>query len=166
MYRILTWALLLAVILGCEESDPPEDQIDFVLTGTWAVTNMGIFENPDCSGALDYSYWDFIVGLGLEMSFSFNEDGSGIVSTVTPFGSEDQPLNWSLDADSLCIDDLCIAFNPSDQGDEIMIQQHSEAFCVDENGNETDDTNQVECILGGNTWFPETCYQFELTRME
>lgn len=160
-----SWLLLLLVLFtACEENGAPQET-EFDLLGSWTVTSMGVFTQTDCSGDLDYTLWNFVSGLGVSMTFDFSQDGTGTITTITPLGDDEiEAISWSLSADSLCIDDLCIAFDADEQGSTIYIQQQTEAFCADSEGNVTDHSSQTACIAALNTWFPESCYQFELTR--
>jgi len=162
MRRLLIVLPMLLIISGCEEEaeeQTPED----ILTGTWKATNMGVFENSDCTGSLDYTEWSFAQSFGLTMSFTFNDDATVDIA-VTIFGIPDsETLSWTATEDQLCIDGECISYSLSDDNETLTFVHSEDAYCEDMDGNEVD-MNETECGTAGNDWFDEACYEYTVTK--
>jgi hypothetical protein len=162
MKKLLLILPLLLVIGGCEE-EAEEKTVEELLSGTWKVTNMGAFENANCSGSLDYTEWSIAQSFGVTMNFTFNSSGTVDIA-ATVFGiSDTETLSWTATDDELCIDGECIGYVLSDDNSTLTFVESEDAYCEDMDGNEVEMT-EAECGSAGNDWYDEVCYELTMTK--
>lgn len=148
-------------LISCED-EAEETTLSDDLIGTWAVTNMGQYANPDCSGELDYTAWGLSVAFGVTMEFVFNEDGTGSINS-TAFGMTDsESFDWDVDGDQICIDEECAS--PEITDDTFTVMTSTDAYCEDEMGEEVDGVTMTECEAAGYDWNAAACYAFTATK--
>ncbi len=156
---LLILPLIILFFLGCEE-DPT---IDEIFTGTWKVSNMGLYANDDCSGALDYTEFGMMQSYGFTMTFVFHDDGT-IDMTMAGMGETDTESGvWTATEDELCIDGDCIDYTLSDGDKTLEFEDLIEASCEDENYVEYD-LDQMECEDSGYYWSDPACIAMTLTK--
>ena len=159
--KYLTILVCCLALMACED-DADDSTLNEDVLGDWSITNMGQFANADCSGDLDYTAWALIVAFGVTMDYTFNADGTAIVST-TAFGmTETETVTWEVDGDQLCIEGECETVDLS--GDVISIVTSADAYCEDMDGEEVDGVDMTACDAAGNDWYEAACYEVTITR--
>ncbi len=156
---LLLIPLMLVFFVGCEE-DPT---IEEILAGTWKVTNMGDYENSDCTGALDNSEWVAGQAFGVTMTFVFSEGGTVTMTTAFPDGSESESSTWTADDDEICIDGDCIGYTLSNNDETLTIKDSYPDECYDDDY-ETVDMNETACDAAGYYWEEGGCALFTMTK--
>ena len=157
--------ILLLLILGLLAFMACEDKKDEIspLIGTWEISNLGEYANANCSGALDYTGWAFAQAFGFKITMVIMEDGTGTMTMI--FGDEieeEAPLTWDDSKSQICIMGDCLSYKID--GDSFTIDEPEEAFCSDDNGEETNHDTQSTCETSGNTWNEASCSQMEFTK--
>ena len=153
---IMLFSLLLA--FSCEDK---KDEIS-PLIGTWEVSNLGEYENANCSGALDYTGWAFAQAFGFKVTIVIKEDGTGTMTMIAGDEKEEEPLTWDDSKSQICIMGDCLTYKLD--GDSFTVDQPNEALCVDDNDEETSHTDQSSCEAAGDTWEEAVCTQMEFTK--
>jgi len=162
MKKLMLILPLLLVFMGCEE-DAEDPTISEILTGTWTVSNMGVFADENCSGALDYSEWAFAQAFGITMKFVFKTDGT-VDLTATVFGMPDtETMAWTATDDEICIDGECASYTLSNDNKTLKFIGSEDAYCEDTDGNDVDMT-ETECGTAGNDWFESACYEYTMSK--
>ena len=151
----MLFSLLLA--FSCEDK---KDEIS-PLIGTWEVSNLGEYENANCSGALDYTGWAFAQAFGFKITIVIKEDGTGTMTMI--FGEEEEEaLTWDDSKSQICIMGDCLSYKID--GDSFSIDQPVEAFCSDYDGDQTNHDSQSTCEAAGNAWEEATCSIMTFTK--
>ena len=153
---IMLFSLLLA--FSCEDK---KDEIS-PLIGTWEVSNLGEYENANCSGALDYTGWAFAQAFGFKVTIVIKEDGTGTMTMTFGDEKEEAPLTWDDSKSQICIMGDCLTYKLD--GDSFTVDQPNEALCVDDNDEETSHTDQSSCETAGNNWEEASCTQMKFTK--
>ena len=156
--------ILLLLILGLLSFMACEDKKDEIspLIGTWEISNLGEYTNANCSGALDDTSWAFAQLFGLKITIVIKEDGTGTMTMIFGDEKEEAPLTWDDSKSQICIMGDCLSYKID--GDSFTIDQPVEAFCSDDNGEETNHDTQSTCEASGNTWDEASCSQMEFTK--
>ena len=144
---ILSFALFL---FSCEDEN--ENTINSNLVGTWNLSNMGEYENAaNCSGAIDNTGWALAQAFGMTGSLEFKAGGSGTI-TVNVLGmSESGQFSWSEGKNEFCVGGECIPFKV--EGNTLSYDDKQDAYCEDNDGNETSQSSESSCNNAGNTWY-------------
>jgi hypothetical protein len=156
--------ILLLLILGLLTFMACEDKKDEIspLIGTWEVSNLGEYENANCSGALDYTDWGFVQAFGFKITIVIKEDGTGTMTMIGGDEKEEGPLTWDDSKSQICIMGDCLTYKLD--GDSFTVDQPNEAICEDDDGDETNHDTQSTCEAAGNTWEGASCSQMEFTK--
>ena len=156
--------ILLLLILGLLSFMACEDKKDEIspLIGTWEISNLGEYTNANCSGALDDTSWAFAQLFGLKITIVIKEDGTGTMTMIFGDEKEEAPLTWDDSKSQICIMGDCLSYKID--GDSFTIDQPVEAFCSDDNSEETNHDTQSTCEASGNTWDEASCSQMEFTK--
>ncbi|MDP7565722.1 MAG: hypothetical protein QF794_06330 [Candidatus Marinimicrobia bacterium] len=156
--------ILLLLILGLLAFMACEDKKDEIspLIGTWEISNLGEYANANCSGALDDTSWAFAQLFGLKITIVIKEDGTGTMTMIFGDEIEEAPLTWDDSKSQICIMGDCLSYKID--GDSFTIDQPVEAFCSDDNSEETNHDTQSTCEASGNTWDEASCSQMEFTK--
>ena len=156
--------ILLLLILGLLSFMACEDKKDEIspLIGTWEISNLGEYANANCSGALDDTSWAFAQLFGLKITIVIKEDGTGTMTMIFGDEKEEAPLTWDDSKSQICIMGDCLSYKID--GDSFTIDQPVEAFCSDDNSEETNHDTQSTCEASGNTWDEASCSQMEFTK--
>jgi hypothetical protein len=156
--------ILLLLILGLLAFMACEDKKDEIspLIGTWEISNLGEYANANCSGALDDTSWAFAQLFGLKITIVIKEDGTGTMTMIFGDEIEEAPLTWDYSKSQICIMGDCLSYKID--GDSFTIDQPVEAFCSDDNSEETNHDTQSTCEASGNTWDEASCSQMEFTK--
>ena len=158
MKKILLLILGLMAFMACEDK---KDEIS-PLIGTWEVSNLGEYENANCSGALDYTSWVFVQAFGFKITIVIKEDGTGTMTVIAGDEKEEAPLTWDDSKSQICIMGDCLTYKLD--GDSFTIDQPDEAICEDDDGDATNHDTQSTCEAAGNTWEEASCSQMEFTK--
>jgi hypothetical protein len=78
------------------------------------------------------------------------EDGTGTMTMIFGDEIEEAPLTWDDSKSQICIMGDCLSYKID--GDSFTIDQPVEAFCSDDNSEETNHDTQSTCETSGNTW--------------
>ncbi len=132
------------------------------LVGTWELSNLGEYANSDCTGDIDYTAWGFIQAFGMMVTIVINEDGTGTFTLTFGSEKEEAALTWDDRKSQLCITGDCITYKLD--GDSFTIDQPEEAYCEDDNFEETSHGTQTECETAGNTWNEASCSVMTFTK--
>ena len=159
MKKILLLLILgLLTFMACEDKkDEIEDKVDEIspLIGTWEVSNLGEYANANCSGALDYTGWVFVQAFGYKITIVIKEDGTGTMTMIFGEEEEEEALTWDDSKSQICIMGDCLSYKID--GDSFTIDQPVEAFCSDDDGDQTNHDSQSTCEAAGNAWEEATC---------
>jgi hypothetical protein len=159
MKKILLLLILgLLTFMACEDKkDEIEDKVDEIspLIGTWEVSNLGEYANANCSGALDYTGWVFVQAFGYKITIVIKEDGTGTMTMILGDEKEEEALTWDDSKSQICIMGDCLSYKID--GDSFTIDQPVEAFCSDDDGDQTNHDSQSTCEAAGNAWEEATC---------
>ena len=159
MKKILLLLILgLLTFMACEDKkDEIEDKVDEIspLIGTWEVSNLGEYANANCSGALDYTGWVFVQAFGYKITIVIKEDGTGTMTMIFGDEKEEEALTWDDSKSQICIMGDCLSYKID--GDSFTIDQPVEAFCSDDDGDQTNHDSQSTCEAAGNAWEEATC---------
>ena len=155
---ILSFALFL---FSCEDEN--ENTSNSNLVGTWNLSNMGEYENAaNCSGAIDNTGWALAQAFGMTGSLEFKAGGSGTI-TVNVLGmSESGQFSWSEGKNEFCVGGECIPFKV--EGNTLSYDDKQDAYCEDNDGNETGQSSESSCNNAGNTWYDASCTVSEYTK--
>ena len=148
-------SILLITLLAFMACEDKKDEIS-PLIGTWEVSNLGEYANANCSGALDYTGWAFVQAFGVKITIVIKEDGTGTMTMI--FGEEEEEeeaLTWDDSKSQICIMGDCLSYKID--GDSFTIDQPVEAFCSDDDGDQTNHDSQSTCEAAGNAWEEATC---------
>ena len=158
---ILVLPFLLLFATCEEEADDPT--LEEIMIGTWKVTNMGVYENDDCTGALDYSEWAFAEAFGVAISFTFKSDGTLDLS-VSMMGMTDiETVTWEVVGDEVVVEGENANFLLSSDNKTLTFIESEDAYCEDSSGDEVDMTESA-CGTAGNDWYEAACYEYTLTQ--
>ena len=158
MKKIIVLFLLL-IAFSCEDK---KDEISSLI-GTWEVSNLGEYENANCSGALDYTGWAFAQAFGVKVTIVIKEDGTGTMTMTFGDEKEETPLTWDESKSQICLMGVeCLTYKVNDN--KFTIDTQDEALCVDDNDEETSHTDQSSCEAAGNNWEEAVCTQMEFTK--
>tara|TARA_B110000014_G_C19795205_1_gene413135 strand:+ start:126 stop:605 length:480 start_codon:yes stop_codon:yes gene_type:complete len=158
MKKIIVLFLLL-IAFSCEDK---KDEISSLI-GTWEVSNLGEYENANCSGALDYTGWAFAQAFGFKVTIVIKEDGTGTMTMTFGDEKEETPLTWDESKSQICLMGVeCLTYKVNDN--KFTIDTQDEALCVDDNDEETSHTDQSSCEAAGNNWEEAVCTQMEFTK--
>ena len=153
--------ILMLFFISCEELNENEDKESLV--GTWEMSNLGEYANADCSGTIDSSEWATMSAFGMKVTMEFTADGKGTYSVSGLGTTQDMPLTWDESKSQICIMGLdCVTYNLNDN--KFKLDFPDEAYCEDDNGEDTSHTNQSSCEAAGNTWFEKSCEMMEFTK--
>ena len=156
---IVLFSLLLA--FSCEDNNENEDKKSLV--GTWEMSNLGEYANADCSGTIDSSEWATMSAFGMKVTMEFTADGKGTYSVSGLGTTQDMPLTWDESKSQICIMGLdCVTYNLNDN--KFKLDFPDEAYCEDDNGEDTSHTDESSCEAAGNTWFEKSCEMMEFTK--
>ena len=151
----ITILLSIFIFISCE--DKKEDKNSIV--GTWQISNMGTYENDDCSGKIDDSMWGFISAFGFKLTMTFTDDGKGTFGIT--MGEEEQidiPITWDENKSEFCLMGIeCVTYKLGD--DTFSFDSKEEANCDDENY-----TDQSSCEASGSYWNEAICTFNEFTK--
>ena len=166
MKKILLLLILgLLTFMACEDKkDEIEDKVDEIspLIGTWEVSNLGEYANANCSGALDYTGWAFVQAFGVKITIVIKEDGTGTMTMIFGEEEEEEALTWDDSKSQICIMGDCLSYKID--GDSFTIDQPVEAFCSDDDGDQTNHDSQSTCEAAGNAWEEATCSIMTFTK--
>ena len=153
--------LSLLVIFSCEDKDETEESNSLV--GTWEITNVGEYANADCSGAIDDSEWALMAAFGLDAVLEFTSGGNGTY-IVTAMGETQKILmTWDESKSQICFMGVeCSTYKLNDN--KLIVNDQQEAYCEDNNGEDTSDADQSTCEAAGNSWFEKSCQRLEFTK--
>jgi len=154
-------SILLITLLAFMACEDKKDEIS-PLIGTWEVSNLGEYENANCSGALDYTGWAFAQAFGFKVTIVIKEDGTGTMTMIAGDEKEEEPLTWDDSKSQICIMGDCLTYKLD--GDSFTVDQPNEALCVDDNDEETSHTDQSSCETAGNNWEEASCTQMKFTK--
>ena len=158
MKKIIVLFLLL-IAFSCEDK---KDEISSLI-GTWEVSNLGEYENANCSGALDYTGWAFAQAFGFKVTIVIKEEGTGTMTMTFGDEKEETPLTWDESKSQICLMGVeCLTYKVNDN--KFTIDTQDEALCVDDNDEETSHTDQSSCEAAGNNWEEAVCTQMEFTK--
>jgi len=155
MKKIIILTSLLA-FFSCEDNKDDDPN----LTGTWELSNLGEYANADCTGDLDASGWALIQAFGMTVTMTMKADGKGTYSVKFGTDIESVPLTWN--EKEICIYGECSSYKLS--GDSFSLDQQEEAYCEDDDGDETNHTTKAACESAGNEWFEASCTQMTFTK--
>ena len=162
MKKLLLILPLLLLFMGCEE-EADEPSINEILTGTWTVTNMGVFANEDCSGALDYTEWALMQAFGIVMVFEIKNDGTADMN-ITVFGMTDtETVVWTATEDEICFDGDCVDYILSNNNKTFEFVITEDSYCEDMEDEEVDLT-EAECGTAGYDWYEAACYVYTMSK--
>ena len=146
-------SILLITLLAFMACEDKKDEIS-PLIGTWEVSNLGEYANANCSGALDYTGWVFVQAFGYKITIVIKEDGTGTMTMILG-EEEEEALTWDDSKSQICIMGDCLSYKID--GDSFSIDQPVEAFCSDDDGDQTNHDSQSTCEAAGNAWEEATC---------
>ena len=154
-------SILLITLLAFMACEDKKDEIS-PLIGTWEISNLGEYANANCSGALDYSGWAFVQAFGFKINIVIKEDGTGTMTVTIGNEKEEAPLTWDDSKSQICVMGDCLTYKLD--GDSFTIDQSQEAYCEDDDGDETNHDSQSTCEADGNTWEEATCSNMTFTK--
>ena len=155
-------SILLITLLAFMACEDKKDEISSLI-GTWEVSNLGEYENANCSGALDYTGWAFAQAFGFKVTIVIKEDGTGTMTMTFGDEKEETPLTWDESKSQICLMGVeCLTYKVNDN--KFTIDTQDEALCVDDNDEETSHTDQSSCEAAGNNWEEAVCTQMEFTK--
>ena len=115
------------------------------------MSNFREYANANCSGALGYSGWTFVQAFGSKINFVIKENGTETMTLSIGDEKEEAPLTWDDSRSQICImGDDCLTYKLD--GDTFTVDQPQEAFCEDDDDDETNHDTQSTCEAAGNTW--------------
>ena len=159
---IVLFSLLLA--FSCEDLNIAGKNS---IVGNWELKNLGEYANADCSGTIDYSEWAVASAFKMLVTMELTSDGKGTYS-VSAFGeTQDMSVTWDESKSQICLmDEGCVTYKVSYDGtlSYLTFDTQDEARCVDDNDEETIDTDQSSCAVAGNKWEEAVCTQMEFTK--
>ena len=158
---IIKQSILLITLLAFMACEDKKDEIS-PLIGTWEISNLGEYANANCSGALDYSGWAFVQAFGFKINIVIKEDGTGTMTVTIGNEKEEAPLTWDDSKSQICVMGDCLTYKLD--GDSFTIDQSQEAYCEDDDGDETNHDSQSTCEADGNTWEEATCSIMTFTK--
>ncbi|MEA1880794.1 MAG: hypothetical protein U9N31_00085 [Candidatus Marinimicrobia bacterium] len=153
--------LLIALLafMACEDKKDDEGN----LTGTWELSNLGQYANANCSGTLDYTGWALAQAFGLKGSMTFKSDGTGTFTITIGTENQEVPITWDESKTQICMMGVeCMTYKLD--GDKFTLEQAEDAFCEDDDGDETSHDTQSTCEAAGNTWEEASCSLMEFTK--
>tara|TARA_B100001142_G_scaffold329151_1_gene391447 strand:+ start:632 stop:1120 length:489 start_codon:yes stop_codon:yes gene_type:complete len=152
----------LVVMFSCEDEKDSESSSNSNLLGKWNMTNMGEYENANCSGKIDYSAFALMQAFGVSQVMEFKSNGT-MTLTISMLGETDVlSASWAEGKNQFCAEGECIDFTVS--GDVLTYNGQSEAYCEDSDGNETSQTSESACTSAGNDWYEASCSVTEFTK--
>ena len=151
-------------MISCEEEKDNESSSNSNLIGKWNMSNMGEYENANCSGKIDYSGFALMQAFGVTQVMEFKSNGTMTLSMSV--SGENVVLSvsatWTEGKNQFCAEGECIDFTVN--GDILTYNGKSEAYCEDSDGNETDQTSESACMSAGNDWYEASCTLTEYTK--
>ena len=151
-------------MISCEEEKDNESSSNSNLIGKWNMSNMGEYENANCSGKIDYSGFALMQAFGVTQVMEFKSNGTMTLSMSV--SGENVALSvsatWTEGKNQFCAEGECIDFTVN--GDILTYNGKSEAYCEDSDGNETDQTSESACMSAGNDWYEASCTLTEYTK--
>ena len=158
MKKYLMMVLPLMFFIGCaDDSDDDDSSSNSSFDGTWQVTFIGDYENPDCSGSVDSTGWAFASVFGLVQTLEI--DGDSYTMSITMMGQTEQMTGTFSEIDgNPCIDGDCLPIIWETSGQIWSSNMTSDAYCEDYDEVELPDyTDQTSCEDSGNYWYDESC---------
>ena len=157
----ITLLLSMLLIFSCEDKDEAEGISSLV--GTWEMTNTGEYANADCSGAINSDEWAMMIAFGMKAVLEFTSDGKGTYIVSALGQTEEMPMTWDENKAQICFMGVeCATYKLNDN--KFTIDTQDEAYCEDDNGEDTSDTDQTSCEAVGNSWFEKSCLMMEFTK--
>jgi len=151
----------MLLIFSCEDKDEAEGTISLV--GTWEMTNMGEYANADCSGTINNDDWAMMITFGMKAVVEFTSDGKGTYIVSALGQTEEMPMTWDESKSQICFMGVeCATYKLNDN--KFTIDTQDEAYCEDDSGEDTSDTDQTSCEAAGNSWFEKSCQIMEFTK--
>ena len=151
-------------MISCEEEKDNESSSNSNLIGKWNMSNMGEYENANCSGKIDYSGFALMQAFGVTQVMEFKSNGTMTLSMSV--SGENMVLSvsatWTEGKNQFCAEGECIDFTVN--GDILTYNGKSDAYCEDSDGNETDQTSESACMSAGNDWYEASCTLTEYTK--
>ena len=151
-------------MISCEEEKDNESSSNSNLIGKWNMSNMGEYENANCSGKIDYSGFALMQAFGVTQVMEFKSNGTMTLSMSV--SGENVVLSvsatWTEGKNQFCAEGECIDFTVN--GDILTYNGKSDAYCEDSDGNETDQTSESACMSAGNDWYEASCTLTEYTK--
>lgn len=160
MKKILVLFSLL-VMFSCEDEKNSESSNSNLL-GKWSLSNMGEYENANCSGKIDYSGFALIQAFGVSQIMEFKSNGTMTMTTSMLGETEMMSATWTEEKNQFCSEGECIDFTIN--GSILTFEGKDEAYCEDSYGNETSQTSESACMSAGNDWYEATCTLTEFTK--
>ena len=154
--------LSLLLIISCEEEKDNEASSSSNLIGKWNMSNMGEYENANCSGKIDYTGFAFMQVFGVSQVMEFKSNGTMTLSISMLGENEVLSATWTEGKNQFCTEGECIDFTVD--GGILTYNDKSEAYCEDSDGNETDQTSESSCMSAGNDWYEASCTITEYTK--
>ena len=152
----------VAFMFSCEDEKDSEGSSNSNLLGKWNMTNMGEYENANCSGSIDYTGFAFMQAFGVTQIMEFKSNGT-MTLTSSILGQNDVLSGtWTEGKNQFCQQGECIDFTVN--GDVLTYNGQSEAYCEDSDGNETNETTESACTNAGNDWYEASCSVIEFTK--
>ena len=154
-----TLLMALFIFFACEDKD--DDNSGMI--GTWELTNMGEYANADCSGAVDDSGWALVQAFGMKITLELKSGGTGTYTMKMGPEEEGIPVTWDESKSQICMMGIeCTTFKLS--GDSFTLDTPDEAFCEDDDGDETNHSSQATCEAAGNIWHEASCSVMTFTK--
>ena len=154
--------LSLLIIFSCEDKDKNEAEESNLLVGTWEMTNVGEYANADCSGAIDDSEWASMASF-MGARLEFTSGGNGTYTVAAMGATQETPMTWDESKSQICFMGVeCSTYELNDN--KLIVNDQQEAYCEDNNGEDTSDADQSSCEAAGNSWFEKSCQRLEFTK--
>ena len=139
------------ILIACEDKN--DDQDGGSLVGIWELSNMGDYANADCSGEIDDAGWALASAFGLKATMEFASNGKGIYTLSFMGEKQEVALTWNSSESKICLSSLqCLDYKLND--DKFILDSQSDSYCEDNDGNETNHSDQSSCETAGNMWNP------------
>ena len=149
------------ILIACEDKN--DDQDGGSLVGIWELSNMGDYANADCSGEIDDAGWALASAFGLKATMEFASNGKGIYTLSFMGEKQEVALTWNSSDSKICLSSLqCLDYKLND--DKFILDSQSDSYCEDNDGNETNHSDQSSCETAGNMWNPPSCQMQEYTK--
>ena len=149
----------LLAFFSCEDNKNDDSS----LIGTWELSNLGEYANEDCTGEVDNTGWAWAQAFGMKVTMTIKSGGTGTYSATIGTETQDVPITWDENKTQICLMGIeCLTYKLS--GDSFSLDQRAEAYCEDDDGDETNHTTKAACESAGNEWFEASCTQMTFTK--